>query len=68
MSKPFGRRELDDELNKRAGRDTLPRFALRPAALDDAHYARFAKFLSHHGKIKSAGAVSDYTTELLPFE
>ena len=28
-----GRDELDDELNKRAWRDTLPRFALRPAAL-----------------------------------
>ena len=26
--------ELDDELNKRAWRDTLPRLALRPAALD----------------------------------
>ena len=25
---------LDDELNRRAWRDTLPRFALRPAALD----------------------------------
>ena len=26
-----GRRELDNELNRRAWKDTLPRFALRPA-------------------------------------
>ena len=63
-----GRDELDDELNKRAWRDTLPRFALRPAALDRARYARFAKFLAHHGMIKSAGAVSDYAIELAPAE
>ncbi len=35
---------LNDELNRRAWRDTLPRFALRPAALDRARYARFAAF------------------------
>ena len=63
-----GRGELDDELNKRAWRDTLRRFALRPAALDGARYARFAKFLAHHGMIKSAGAVSDYAIELAPVE
>jgi putative hydroxymethylpyrimidine transport system substrate-binding protein len=39
-----GRPELDDELNRRAWVDTLPRFALRPAALDHARYARFARF------------------------
>lgn len=61
-----GRSELDDELNKRAWRDTLPRFALRPAALDGGRYARFAAFLASHGMIKSAGAVSDYAIELAP--
>ena len=33
--------ELQDELNARAWVDTLPRFALRPAALDAGRYARF---------------------------
>ncbi len=36
---------LDDELNRRAWADTVPRFALRPAALDRGRYKRFAKFL-----------------------
>jgi putative hydroxymethylpyrimidine transport system substrate-binding protein len=35
-----GRAELDDDLNRRAWRDTLPRFALRPAAYDAARYER----------------------------
>ena len=63
-----GRSDLDDELNRRAWRDTLPRFALRPAALDGGRYARFAKFLEHHGMIGSARAVSDYAIELAPVE
>ena len=61
-----GRKDLDDELNRRAWRDTLPRFALRPAALDSGRYARFAEFLERHGMIGSAGAVSDYAVELPP--
>lgn len=61
-----GRDDLDDELNRRAWRDTLPRFALRPAALDSGRYARFARFLERHGMIRSAGAVSDYAVELPP--
>ena len=63
-----GRSDLDDELNRRAWRDTLPRFALRPAALDGGRYVRFAKFLEHHGMIGSARPVSDYATELAPVE
>ena len=38
-------KDLEDELNKRAWAATLPRFALRPAALDKARYERFAQFL-----------------------
>src|SRR5690606_10809214 len=34
--------DLDDELNRRAWADTLPRFAKRPAALDRGRYERFA--------------------------
>lgn len=43
--------ELDDELNKRAWADTVPRFALRPAALDTGRYVRFAQFMKASGMI-----------------
>jgi putative hydroxymethylpyrimidine transport system substrate-binding protein len=56
--------DLDDELNRRAWRDTLPRFALRPAALDNARYARFAAFLEEQKQIKQAREVSAYAVEL----
>ena len=50
--------ELDDELNKRAWVDTLPRFALRPAALDAGRYDRFEAFLKDAGLIPSIKPVS----------
>ena len=59
-----GRPELDDELNRRAFADTLPRFALRPAALDTARYARFAAFLEAQGLIKPPPPVATYALEL----
>ncbi len=59
-----GRSELDDELNRRAWRDTLRRFALRPAALDRARYARFARFMQEQGLIPVALSVEDYATVL----
>jgi len=59
-----GRSELDDELNRRAWRDTLARFALRPAALDRARYARFARFMYEQGLIPEALSVADYATIL----
>jgi putative hydroxymethylpyrimidine transport system substrate-binding protein len=59
-----GRSELDDELNRRAWRDTLPRFALRPAALDRARYTRFAKFMYEQGLIPEALPVDAYATIL----
>ena len=59
-----GRPELDDELNRRAFADTLPRFALRPAALDHARYARFAKFLEAQGLIEPPPPVETYAREL----
>ncbi len=45
--------DLDNELNKRAWRDTLPRLAKRPAALDTRRYERFAEFMMESGLIKS---------------
>lgn len=59
-----GRPELDDELNRRAWRDTLPRFALRPAALDSERYARFSRFLAEQGLIPEALPAAAYATEL----
>ena len=59
-----GHKELDDELNRRAWRDTIPRFALRPAALDEGRYARFAKFLKAQGMIKTTPPVASYAVEL----
>ncbi len=57
-------KNLNDELNKRAWRDTMPRFALRPAAFDKLRYQRFAKFLKKQGLIKDIKPVADYAIEL----
>jgi len=59
-----GRPELDDELNRRAWRDTLPRLALRPAALDTARYQRLGAFLQKQGLIETIPPVADYAVEL----
>jgi putative hydroxymethylpyrimidine transport system substrate-binding protein len=59
-----GHKDLNDELNRRAFRDTLPRFALRPAALDQGRYRRMAQFLKDQGLISAVRPVSDYAVEL----
>ncbi len=59
-----GNKDLDDELNRRAWRDTLPRFALRPGALDKSRYARFAAFLKAQGMIKNPPPVASYAVEI----
>ena len=56
--------ELDNELNARAWKDTLRRFASRPAALDDSRYRRFATFLEEQGLIKDAPAVETYAVDV----
>ena len=55
---------LDDALNIRAWRDTLPRFALRPAALDQARYRRFATFMKESGLIDTVPALETYAVDL----
>lgn len=55
---------LDDDLNRRAWRDTLPRFALRPGALDRARYARFADFLKARKLVDSVPELSTWAVEL----
>ena len=59
-----GRPDLDDELNRLAWRDTLPRFALRPGALDHTRYQRFAEFLKERGMIKQVPPLSSYAVEI----
>ena len=44
-------KELNNELNRKAWFDTIPRFALRPAALDKGRYNRFEEFLYVEGLI-----------------
>ena len=55
---------LDAELNRRAWWDTLPRFALRPAALDEGRYRRFAEFLIEQEVIDEIPALETYAVEL----
>jgi putative hydroxymethylpyrimidine transport system substrate-binding protein len=56
--------ELNDELNKRAWKDTLSRFALRPGALDTRRYRRFEKFLIDSGILKKSRPVGTYAIEM----
>ncbi|WP_109075719.1 MULTISPECIES: ABC transporter substrate-binding protein [unclassified Azospirillum] len=55
-----GRPELNDELNRRAWADTLPRFSHSPAALDAERYTRFAEFLKARGLIKAVAPLDHY--------
>lgn len=56
--------ELQDELNEKAWADTLPRFALRPAALDAGRYARFESFMVEAGLLDEVRPVSDIAIDL----
>ena len=59
-----GRPDVQNALNERAFPDTIPRFALRPAALDTARYQRFARFLKDQGMIAAVPPVTRYAVEL----
>lgn len=56
--------ELNDELNKRAWADTLPRFALRPTAVDMGRYATFEAFLLGAGLIPAINPVNDIAIDV----
>lgn len=56
--------ELQDQLNEMAWFDTLPRFALRPEALDQGRYARFEAFLADAGMIDGTRPVSQLAVDL----
>ncbi len=55
---------LDNELNRRAWKDTMPRFALRPAALDHGRYINFASFLKKNKMIKHIPKLNSYAVDL----
>lgn len=55
---------LDDELNREAFFDTIPRFAKRPAALDTGRYQRFGAFMQEMGLVASNPPVQDLAVEL----
>ena len=52
--------DLDNPLNRRAFRDTLPRFSKSPAALDPARYERFAEFMKEQGLIEAIAPLESY--------
>ena len=58
------RASLDDELNRRAWKDTLPRFALRPGALDTKRYTRFADFLLKEKIVDTVPELEKWAVEL----
>ena len=57
-------KELQNELNKRAWGDTLPRFALRPAAFDAGRYNRFQNFLIDSGLLSEAMPINKITVDV----
>ncbi|NKE47017.1 ABC transporter substrate-binding protein [Roseomonas frigidaquae] len=60
------RRELDNELNRRAFASTANRFSLSPGALDRNRYDRFARFLVERRMIRSVPPIESYAVELPP--
>jgi putative hydroxymethylpyrimidine transport system substrate-binding protein len=60
------RRELDNELNRRAWGSTINRFSLAPGALDRNRYERMAHFLVERKLIRSAPPLDSYAVELPP--
>lgn len=60
------RRELDNELNRRAFADTINRFSLAPAALDRNRYERFARFMLEKKMISRIPPLESYAAELPP--
>ncbi len=56
--------ELQDRLNAMAWLDTLPRFALRPEALDEGRYTRFEAFLAASGLVEGTRPVADLAVDL----
>ena len=56
--------ELQNELNKRAWFDTIPRFALRPFAYDEARYRMFQDFLLESKLIDNKMDITDFVEDI----
>ncbi|MDW3204182.1 MAG: ABC transporter substrate-binding protein [Alphaproteobacteria bacterium] len=56
--------DLDDELNRRAWKDTVPLLADKPAKLDAKRYYDFAAFMLESGLIESSPELHVYAEEL----
>ena len=59
-----GRKDLNNQLNRLAWKDTLSRFALRPGALDRSRYQRFSRFLEKQALIKKTPPLEMVAVEL----
>lgn len=57
-------KELDNELNRRAWKDTVPLLAADPADLDTARYVGFSHFLRQKGVLKQPAPVDRYVREI----
>lgn len=57
-------KELNDQLNKMAWADTLPRFALRPSAFDVGRYLEFQDFLLDNKLINEAFPISSIAIDV----
>lgn len=60
----YGGKEVANELNRRAWKDTLPLLAGDPAQLDRARYERFATFLKGRGLLKRDVALDSYVRDM----
>lgn len=56
--------DLDNTLNKTAWQQTMPMFAREPAALDQARYAAYGKFMVDNKLIKQERPVADYAVDV----
>ncbi|MEM9222223.1 MAG: ABC transporter substrate-binding protein [Pseudomonadota bacterium] len=56
--------DIDNELNRKAFKDTLPKFSLSPGALDENLYEIFADFMIDAGLVKELPPLSTYAVEL----
>lgn len=56
--------DLNNELNRRAWLDTYPRFATRPAAVDQGRYADFEDFLLKMDAVKSRTPVEQLIVDV----
>ena len=57
-------KDLDNDLNRLAWKDTVPLLAADPSALDRARYTAFADFLVKRGLIKQAPPLDSYVREI----